>query len=72
MDTMDGVAVITGVGFTVTVAVAVALQLFALPVIVYDAVPAMLLLLLLSVWAMGVPLPALPPVIPLPWATLQV
>ena len=32
----------------------------------------MLLLLLLSVWAIGVLLPALPPVMPLPWATLQV
>ena len=33
-ETVDGVAVMTGVGFTVTVAVVEAVQLLALPVIV--------------------------------------
>ena len=44
-----GVAVITGVGFTVTTAVALAEQVFEVPIIVYVAVPAVELLLLLNV-----------------------
>ena len=62
-----GVAVTTGIGLTVTVAVAVAIHPFAvLPVIVYVAVPPVLLLLLVSGCAIGVPLPELPPLIPFP------
>ena len=53
-------------------AVAVAVQLLAVPIMVYVAVPAVLLLLLDNAWAIGVPLPALPPLIPLPCTTLHV
>ena len=61
---VSGVAVIEGMGSTVTTAVIVALQLFATPVIVYVAVPAVLLLLLVNVWFIRVPLLAEPPVMP--------
>ena len=61
-----GVAVITGVGFTVTTAVALAVQVFEVPMIVYVAVPAVVVLLLLNVCAMVVPLSELPPLIPEP------
>jgi hypothetical protein len=60
----DGVAVITGAGSTVTAAVAEAVQLLAVPIMVYVAVPAVLLLLLDKVSAIGVPPPELAPLIP--------
>jgi len=66
-DAVEGAAVINGIGLTVTVAVAVAVHPFAVvPVIVYVAVPPVLLLMLVSGCAIGVPLPELPPLIPFP------
>jgi hypothetical protein len=67
-----GVAVIVGVGLIVTTAVVVAVQPLAVPVIVYVAVPDVLLLLLLNACAIEAPTPALPPLIPADCATLQV
>ena len=61
---VSGVVVITGIGLTVTVAEVLAAQPLALPVIVYVAVPAALLLLFDNVCAIGVPDPDEPPVIP--------
>ena len=43
--TLDGVAVIAGIGFTVIDALADAVQLLALPITVYVTLPAVLLLL---------------------------
>jgi hypothetical protein len=62
IDKLDGVAVITGIGFTVITAVVVAVQLLAVPVIVYVAVPGVLLLLLLNGCAIGLPVPEVAPV----------
>jgi hypothetical protein len=72
IETVDGVAVMPGVGLTVTTAVVDAVHVLALPVIVYVAVPAVLLLLLVKVCEMVLPEPALPPLMPALWATVQV
>ena len=69
---VSGVVVITGIGLTVTVAEVLLAQPLALPVIVYVAVPAVLLLLFDKVCAIGVPGPDEPPVIPPPSTTVQV
>ena len=68
---VDGVAVMAGVGLTVTTALVVALQPLALPVMAYVAVADVLLLLLVKVWLMVDAVPELPPLIPLPCVTLQ-
>jgi hypothetical protein len=68
----EGVAVIVAVGFMVTVSKAVAVHPLAEPVIVYVAVPVIVLLLLVNVWAMLLPEPALPPLIPALSATVHV
>ena len=49
IETAFGVAVMTGIGSTVITTVAVAVQPSAVPVIVYVAVPGVLLLLLVNV-----------------------
>lgn len=61
---LEGVAVTSGIGFTVITAVVDAEQLLAVPVIVYVAVPAVALLLLAKVCDIGVPVPELPPLMP--------
>jgi hypothetical protein len=68
---VGGVAVICGIGFTLTLAVIVAVHPFTVPVIVYAAVPTVLLLLFVSTCDIGVPLPADPPLIPTVSATVQ-
>ena len=55
IDAVAGVAVTTGIGLTVITTDAVAVQVLAVPVIVYVAVPAVLLLLLVNVWAIVLP-----------------